>query len=340
MNRLQDIFGAELPVLAAPMAGGPSTPAMVVAAAEAGGFGFLAGGYRTTEELGEQIEATRAHTERFGVNLFVPGSGGIATETYHSYRDRLLPLAERYGVELPGQPRLDEDHWRDKVDLLLEAAPSVVSFTFAVPERAAVEALRRTGIVLAQTVTSPDEAAQAADAGMDVLVVQGAGAGGHSGTFAPERAPIASTLPDLVQRIAATTQLALIAGGGIGSSEDVRAVLQAGAVAATVGTALLLAPEAGTSTTHRRALVEFSDRPTTITRAFTGRPARGIRNSFIDAHTDAPLGYPAIHHLTQPIRRATAAANEPEHVHLWAGTSFSKATAQPVVETLRSLADV
>lgn len=335
---LREVFGAELPVFAAPMAGGPTTPALVAAAAAAGSFGFLAGGYRSAHGLAQQIAETRRSTDRFGVNLFVPQRIPIDATTYQLYRDRLSATADRYNVALPAQPRMDDDGWLDKLDVLLAAPPPVVSFTFGVPDMAAINALHRAGATLAQTVTSVEEAALAQHAGIDLLVVQGPEAGGHSGTLTPEQPLTDLTLPQLVSQIAARVALPILAGGGIGAARDVRAALSAGASAVAVGTALLLAPEAGTSPTHRQALVGFGARPTTMTRAFTGRPARGIRNEFIDAHPDAPLGYPAIHHLTQPIRRAAATAGAAEDLHLWAGTAFTSTVARPVADTLTDLA--
>jgi NAD(P)H-dependent flavin oxidoreductase YrpB (nitropropane dioxygenase family) len=339
MSRLLDLFGAEVPVIAAPMAGGPTTPELVAAATAVGSFGFLAAGYRSPTDLQTQIDATRRHTDRFGVNLFVPRSSGIDAAVYRAYRDLLAPLADRYDVELPAEPLIDDDHWLDKVDILLAAPPSVVSFTFGIPDAATAEALRRAGVTLAQTVTSAEEAALAEEAGMDLLVVQAPGAGGHSGTFTPERALAAITLPQLVSQVAARSELPIVAGGGVATAADVQAALSAGAVAVAVGTALLLAPEAGTSATHRQALRELTDRPTTLTHAFTGRTARGIRNAFIDRHVDAPFGYPELHHLTQPIRRAAAAAGDAENVHLWAGTGFASIVERTASETLLALAD-
>ncbi|MGN6723034.1 MAG: nitronate monooxygenase [Marmoricola sp.] len=338
MSELLDLLGAELPVLAAPMAGGPTTPELVAAAATAGSFGFLAAGYRTPTDLEAQLKATRAHTDRFGVNLFVPQPSVIDATTYHAYRDRLAPLADYYDVELPAEPVADDDHWLDKIDVLLAAPPPLVSFTFGIPDLAVANALRRAGVTLAQTVTTAEEAALAEESGMDVLVVQAPGAGGHSGTFTPERPLAEISLPQLVSQVSARTTLPIIAGGGVGSSDDVQATLAAGAAAVAVGTALLLATEAGTSATHRHALKGFGDRPTTITRAFTGRNARGIRNDFIDRHPDAPFGYPELHHLTQPIRRAAASAGEAENLHLWAGTGFGSIVERPAAETLLALA--
>jgi nitronate monooxygenase len=331
-------LGVRCPVLAAPLAGGPTTPELVVAAGGAGSLGIIAGGYRTAEALDEQITAVSEHTDTFGVNLFAPHPVPVAPEAYRRYRELLLAEAERYAVELPVDPREDDDHWRDKIDLLVARPPAVVSFTFGLPSAAVLSRLRRTGSLLVQTVTSASEAIRAADAGVDALAVQSADAGGHSGTLTPERPPTPVALPDLVAEVTSAVALPCLAAGGLTTPAAVAAVVSSGAVAAMAGTALLLAPEAGTSPAHRRALLA-RDRETAVTRAFTGRPARGLRNRFIDAYDAvAPAGYPAVHHLTSPLRRAAAAAGDLERVNLWAGTGYRDAVERPAADTLRFLA--
>ncbi len=327
-----------LPVLAAPMAGGPTTVDLVLAAARAGGLGFLAAGYQTAEQLSAEIAAVRVETDMFGVNLFTPPFIPVDPTAYRRYRDRLAPQAEQYAVELPVEPREDDDWWRDKVDVLLASPVPLVSFTFGIPDAAVVAALRPAGSTLAQTVTSTEEATRAADAGVDLLVVQSSAAGGHSGTLTPDRTPQVTDIADLVAQVTAGVRLPVLAAGGIGTADDVQRALDAGAVAVLVGTALLLAPESGTSAAHRAALRERS-RDTVVTRSFTGRPARGLRNRFIDAYdAEAPLGYPALHHLTRPLRKASAAAGDPELVNLWAGTAYRSAAGRPAAEILTGLA--
>jgi NAD(P)H-dependent flavin oxidoreductase YrpB (nitropropane dioxygenase family) len=174
---------------------------------------------------------------------------------------------------------------------------------------------------------------------MDALVVQAPAAGGHSGTFSPQRPLLDRSLTDLVAEIRAVTSLPVIAGGGVVSPEHVAAALAAGADVVAVGTALLLTPEAGTSAVHRGALTETWRGDTTLTRAFTGRPARGVPNDFMARYDDtAPLGYPALHYLTSPIRRASAARGDPELVNLWAGSGYREITARPTAEVLTELA--
>jgi nitronate monooxygenase len=333
-------LGVSVPVLAAPMAGGASTPDLVLAAARSGGLGFLAAGYQSPHAIGEQIETVRRQTPTFGVNVFAPPAVPVDRAAYARYRDLLLPEADRLGVVLPEVPVEDDDNWRDKVDLLVDAQVPLVSFTFGIPDRSVVSALHAAGSVLAQTVTSAEEAVRAATAGLDVVVLQGPGAGGHSATLTPERTPVAEPLPGLVAEVRSAVSLPLVATGGLASADDVARTLRAGADAAMVGTALLLAPESGTSAVHRAALGDPTRGDTVVTRAFTGRPARALPNSFIATYdNEAPAGYPALHHLTSPLRRASAAAGDPERVHLWAGTGYREAADQPAETILRRLAE-
>ena len=336
-------FLPDLPVLAAPMAGGPGTPELVAAAAKAGGMGFLSAGYKTPDAVAAEIAAVDGL--RFGVNLFGPSPVPVDPAEFRSYAGLLAPEADRYGITLPAtpveDPPDDPDGWHDKLDVLRAHPVAVVSFTFGIPPAADLAALRATGAVLVQTVTSPAEASAAAEAGLDALVVQSAAAGGHSGTLTP-RAPVPEVpLPELVAAVLAAVDLPIVAAGGIGTAADVAAALAAGATAVAVGTALLRCVEAGTSATHRAALADPARTGGTVrTHAFTGRPARGLRNEFTDRYTElAPYGYPALHHLTSPLRKAAAAAGDPERVHLWAGTGHRYATEEPAATILTRLAN-
>jgi nitronate monooxygenase len=332
-------LGLSIPVLAAPRAGGPTTPGLVVAAAEAGGMGFLAGGYKSAEALRKQVDEVRRQTPVFGVNLFAPNPIPVDRTEYDRYRAQLRSDAERFGVELPEAPVEDDDHWRDKLDLLMEQPVPVVSFTFGIPDTAVLSAFRKAGTLVVQTVTSAEEAALAADAGVDLLAVQAPGAGGHSGTLTPERIPARRPLRELVGEIAAAVAVPMIAAGGLTDASTVADVLSGPAHAVMVGTVLLLAPESGTSAAHRAALAGADRGDTVVTRAFTGRLARALRNTFIDSYDgSAPAGYPAVHHLTSPLRKAAAAQGNPEYVNLWAGAGYRAASEQPAREILHSLA--
>jgi nitronate monooxygenase len=334
-------LGLTRPVLAAPMAGGPSTPALVTAAARAGGLGFLAAGYKTPQAMADEIAAVAGASVPFGVSLFAPNPVPVSVPEFRAYAAAIAAEAARYGVSLADAgPVEDDDWWADKIDVLRAAPVPVVGFTFGIPEPGIIRALRRTGALLVQTVTSADEAKAAADAGVDALTVQAAVAGGHSGTLTPRR-PLAGTpITGLIAAVRQAVRLPVIAAGGIATAADAGAAIRAGADAVAVGTVLLRADEAGTSATHRAALADPARAGTVLTRAFSGRPARGLRNEFTDRYSDvAPSGYPALHHLTSGMRKAAAAAGDPERVHLWAGTGYRHATAEPAAAILERLAE-
>jgi nitronate monooxygenase len=333
-------LGLTHPVLAAPMAGGPTTPALVTAAAAAGSLGFLAAGYKAPQAMADEIAAVAAAAVPFGVSLFAPNPVPVSPSDFRAYAAEIAAEAARYGLSLDGaQPVEDDDHWHDKIDVLRAAPVPVVGFTFGIPAPDVIAALHRTGALLVQSVTSPAEAQAAADAGVDALAVQAAAAGGHSATLTP-RLPLAGTpLPALVAAVRQAVRLPVIAAGGIAGPADVAAAIAAGADAVAVGTLLLRADEAGTSATHRAALADPARAGTVLTRAFTGRPARGIRNEFTGRYSDAaPYGYPALHYLTSPMRRAAAAAGDPERLHLWAGSGYRHATDEPAAAILHRLA--
>lgn len=332
-------LGLTLPVLAAPMAGGPSTPQLVVAAARAGSLGFLGGGYKTPDALADQIAKVRSDGVPFGVNLFAPNPVPVDPDAYEGYRRRIQQEADLYEIDLGSVPiKEDDDHWQEKIDLLLADPVPVVSFTFGIPEPKVVDALKNAGSLVAQTITSADEARLATDTGADVLLVQGAAAGGHSGILTPDRLPPEIPLPQLLKEIGAVTSLPLVGAGGLGTPDDVAAALGAGATATAVGTVLLRSEEAGTSAPYRAALADPGSRGTLLTRAFTGRPARGMANLFTDRYSaGAPIGYPALHYLTSPVRKAAAAAGDPERINLWAGTGYRHAKEDPAGTILAAL---
>jgi NAD(P)H-dependent flavin oxidoreductase YrpB (nitropropane dioxygenase family) len=332
-------LGVSLPVLAAPLAGGPTTPDLVIAAGHAGGAGFLAAGYKTRNELAGQISLVRASGVPFGVNLFAPNPVPVSLAEYGRYADAIRTEADRYGVTLAREPIEDDDAWADKVDLLLEDPVPMVSFTFGIPRADVIKTLRRAGTLVIQTVTSVEEARLAATTGVDMLVVQCSDAGGHLGTLTPQTPPAPTPIADLVGAVRDVTGLPVLAAGGISTAREIAAVLGAGAAAAAVGTILLRSTESGASNAYRAALADTVHTETVVTRAFTGRPARALRNHFTDTYGDrAPLGYPAVHHLTSPLRKAAAAAGDAERVNLWAGTGFRRATAEPAADILRRLA--
>ena len=320
------------------MAGGPSTPALAIAVCEAGGLGFLAAGYKRADAVAEEIRAVRAATdEPFGVNVFVPGTEPAQPDALSDYLNRLAPEAARQGVEL-GEPRFEDDDWAAKLDLLSAERPAVASFTFGCPDASVVDRLHGADVAVWVTVTNPTEALAAQVAGADGLIVQGTEAGGHRGGFKDDGSGEAGIgLLALLRVLARNAELPLVATGAIADGAALAAVLCAGASAGQIGTALMLAPEAGTSDAQRARVAEPG--PTRVTRAFTGRPARGIVNRFMVEHDDAaPLAYPEIHHVTSPLRAVARKRGDADAFNLWAGQAHELAQARPAGEIVQSMA--
>jgi nitronate monooxygenase len=319
------------------MAGGPSTPALTAAVSDAGGYGFVAAGYLSAEGLRETIATTRTLTGApFGVNLFVPSASGDPAQVA-DYAELLKPEAERLGVAL-GDARWEDDAYDAKLGVVESTHVHLVSFTFGCPASEIVERLHRADIQVAVTVTTVLEAELAADAATDLLIVQGTEAGGHQGSFTDLSGNYRPLLT-LLEEIRETTEVPMIGTGGVMTGRDAAAVLGAGAVAVQLGTALLCTPEAGTSALYREALLSGRYPDTILTRAYSGRFARGLANRFALEHDgQAPQAYPEVHHLTRPLRAAATKAGDASVPNFWAGTGWPQVTADPAATIVRRIA--
>lgn len=332
----------EHPILLAPLGGGPSTPELVAAVADAGGFGFLGAPYLTAEAIRDAVRRIRALTSRpFGINLFAGGwSRGRPGESPGALALLAGPHA-RLGLPPPVLPDVPPDPFPAQLEAALEARPAAFGFTFGIPPPEVMRELRARGILAFGTATCVREARMLADAGADGVVAQGAQAGGHRGTFAvPLEEGLVPTL-DLVARIRAAVSLPVIAAGGLMDGADVRAALDAGAAAAALGTAFLACPESGASPAYKRALLAGPGDRTVLTRAFSGRWARGLPNAFTaagEAHPEAILPYPAQNQLTRAMRQAAAQRGDAELLSLWAGEGVARIRALPAGELVRALA--
>ena len=321
------------PVIVAPMAGGSSTAELVIAAAGAGALGFLAAGYKTPAAMAAEMADVRAATAQpFGVNVLLPGTpypDAAALDRYLGSLRSAGPL---------GDATWDDDGFGGKIAALLAEPPAVTSFTFGCPPAEVIRALQDAGSLVVVTVTSPAEAALAAGAGVDALCAQGYEAGAHRGTFANDDEPGRDYgLLSLIGEVARVTSLPQVAAGGIMDPRQVRAVIAAGAVAAQCGTAFLRCPESGAHPRYKAALTDPHYTATTLTRAFSGRLARGLANQFIRDHQDAPAAYPEINNATRPLRAAAAADGDTARMSLWAGQGWRSATGQPAGEIIERL---
>lgn len=334
------------PIVAAPMAGGPSSTALARAVASTGALGFLGGGNKTAQQLAEDYRAV-ADAGAVGVNLFVPDVANTAvdpvksqeqrTEQLAEFREKLLPFADRLGVELPTVEQAGADV-SDDWDAKLDAAEEwpIVSFTFGLPAPEVFARLHDSGTQVGVTVTTVAEARNAVDHGADFLVVQGPEAGGHRSVHDPLAEPEDIPLLELLDAVSDVVDIPLVAAGGIVTPEHVHEVLAHGAAAAAVGTALLLSDEAGTNPIHRKMLQEDRSGVTQTTRVYSGRVSRSLVNEFMALQ--APAIYPEVNALTVPIKRAAIAAMDPRSTHLFAGTGYLQARTGPAAEIVEWLA--
>ncbi|MEW6420897.1 MAG: nitronate monooxygenase [Deinococcota bacterium] len=317
MNPLRERLGLRVPVIQAPMAGGPTTPGLVASVSQAGGLGSLGAAYLTPGQIQEAGKAVRALTNRpFAVNLFVPEPQPPVTEAEVAAAVAdLAPLYAELGLPPPKLPERMREDFGAQFEAVLEVRPAAFSFTFGRLGAGEVAALHAAGVLVIGTATSVEEACALAADGVDAVVAQGGAAGGHRGGWL--RDELADTLA-LTRAVAEAIHLPVIAAGGLMDAADVRAALDAGASLAQCGTAFLQAAEAGTSAPYRAALAIAAPGETVLTRSFSGRPARGLANR-VTAEVRHPLPYPFQNALTRDLRASAARAGRAEFLSLWAG---------------------
>ncbi|HEY2745763.1 MAG TPA: DUF561 domain-containing protein [Polyangia bacterium] len=335
---LTQLLGVELPIVQAPMAGGPDTPALAAAVSNAGGLGSLGCAYLSASKIEAIAAEMRRLTARpFALNLFVrPDERDEPDDA--AARARVLPLLREFRREL-GLPETATvapaaaDSFAAQLEAVLRARPRVFSFTFGVPTRAEVAALQARQIVVVGTATTVEEADALAALGVDAISAQGAEAGGHRGTFLGRFEDALVGTMALVPQLARRVRVPVIAAGGIVDGRGIAAALTLGAAGAQLGTAFMVCPEAGTPAAHRAALTSSRALQTVVTRAFSGRAARGIRNRFSDAFAEiAAAPFPEQQRLTAEIRAAAAARGNVELMQLWAGQGA------PLVRTMAAAA--
>jgi nitronate monooxygenase len=327
-----------LPVIQAPMAGGPSRPVLAAAVSDAGGLGFLAAGYKTADELAVEIAATKRLTEApFGVNFFVPYRPPVDEAALERYLAELGKDASSLGLSL-GLSEWSDDEWAAKLDVLSRDPVPVVSFAFGCPSREVVSALQEVGSRVVVTITTPRDVVTATEMGVDALCCQGIEAGAHRGGFNDDERDDGFGLLALLGAVRSATDLPLIAAGGLMDGHDVAAVLAAGAEAAQLGTAFLRSPESGANDTYKAALADQQFEQTAITRAYSGRRARGLVNRFMLEHPSAPAAYPQINSATRPLRNDAARRGDPHGMSLWAGQGYPRAEARPAGEIVDHIA--
>jgi nitronate monooxygenase len=317
-------IGFSHPIIQAPMAGGGTTPALVSAVCEAGGLGFLAGAYLSPEQIAQAAQGVRARTTRpFGINLFAPVESEPLPDDIEPALEAIAGYHEELKLPPPSLPPQLMPRFDDQLDAVLGSGASVFSFTFGIIADDALRALRGRGMSILGTATTVDEALLLERAGVDGIVAQGSEAGAHRGTFAaPFEAAMIGTL-SLVPQVVDAVRVPIIASGGIMDGRGIAAALALGAQAVQMGTAFLTTAESGIPRAYKDAILAARESETRVTRAFSGRAARGIPNRFMDeVEARGPavnLGYPAQNALTRALRTEAAKQNRPEFLSLWAG---------------------
>jgi nitronate monooxygenase len=337
---LRDL-GIAYPIVQGPMAGGATTPALVAAVCNAGALGSLGAGYLRPDQIASDIETIRSFTDRpFNVNLF---AGGYAPESPVDTAPMLAVLSEIHaalGLPAPVRPAWPHNPFDEQLEVVLEARPAVFSFTFGIPSPDALARLRKRGIAIVGTATTAKEGRRLDQSGVTAIVAQGAEAGGHRGTFADRFETSMIPTRMLVEAIRSEVSAPVIASGGLMDGRDIAEALARGAVAAQLGTAFLTTTESGISDSYKRALLDSATDSTVITRAFSGRPARGLSNTFaarLAANQEIILPFPLQNALTRPMRSAAAKLGNPEFQSLFAGQGVSRARSVSAGGLIRHL---
>jgi nitronate monooxygenase len=337
-------LGITHPIIQAPLAGGGDTPALVAAVCAAGGLGFIGAAYLTPEQIGAASRQVRAQTSKpFGINLFAPLAAPDMPDDPQPALERVAPFFAELGLAPPVVPAPALDSFNEKLAAALESGAAVFSFTLGILPKVVIEAIKSRAMFLIGTATTVDEAIALEKAGVDAVVTQGSEAGGHRATFGADfDAGLVGTI-SLVPQVVDAVTVPVIASGGIMDGRGIAAALALGASAVQLGTAFLTCDEAGVPEVYKQAILTAREHETRLTRAFSGRPARGIVNRFMTAceSRDAArsiLPFPLQNDLTRPLRSAAAKQGRAEFLSLWAGQGVRLAQRRPAAQLVECLA--
>ncbi len=334
------------PIIQAPMAGGPTTPELVAAVSAAGAIGALGAGYMKPEAIGEAIRRIRALTSQpFCVNLFVPQPFEVDRARVERSIRLLAPIRRALGLLDPPIPSAFSENFYDQVAVCIEHRVPIFSFTFGIPEAEVLTRLREAGIVTIGTATTVAEACALEKAGVDMICAQGAEAGGHRGSFLRDPASSMVGTMALVPQVVDAVNVPVIASGGIMDGRGLAAALALGASGVQCGSAFLRCHESGAPAPYKQAIGRATDDGTAVTRAFSGRLARGLENTFIKETNqlgDEWPPYPVQNALTRDIRNHAAKIGDPEFMSLWAGQAAAlakEASAAEIIEAMVAQAE-
>jgi nitronate monooxygenase len=333
-------LGVDHPIILAPMAGGAGSPELVAAVSNAGGLGSWGGGYSTPQQILDAAKQIRALTGKpFAINLFAGGYGVRPAVDSAPMLALVSKAHAELGLPPPVLPPNPENPFEDQLAAVIEARPALFSFTFGIPDADALAHLRRAGIRTSGTATTVEEGRRLHAAGVESIVAQGEEAGAHRGTFLDDFEKSMVPTLELTHGIAAAVPgVPIFASGGLMDGRDIVRALAAGAEAAQLGTAFLVCPESGAAAAYKQALMNARQDTTVITRAYSGREARGLRNKFIDMTQGVPiLPFRQQNDLTRPMRNESGKQGTADYISLWAGRGVTRARAMPAAELMKTL---
>ncbi|MBC5638720.1 nitronate monooxygenase [Ornithinibacillus sp. BX22] len=345
-NKMKELLKIEYPIIQAPMAGGITTSKLVAEVSNSGGLGMIGAGYMTPVQIQEQIREIRQLTSKpFGINLFVPNYFNVienqiksANRPLNQIREQ-LNLKPKVSFEIPNSHDVS-DTFMEQIKVVIEEKIPICSFTFGIPSHEVMAELKKSHITLMGTATTVREAVENEKAGMDIVVVQGSEAGGHRGSFIDSDRESLVGLMSLIPQVVDNVKIPVVAAGGIMDGRGLMASICLGAKGVQMGTAFLTCVESGANQVHKEAILSANEDYTVLTRSFSGKWARGIKNKFIlemQEHETILPDFPVQNTLTQDIRKTSAARNNPDFMSLWSGQNLRLAKNQTVSMLIKNL---
>jgi nitronate monooxygenase len=345
-NEVTKLLDIEYPIIQAPMAGGITTSKLVAEVSNSGGLGMIGAGYMTPNQIREQIKEINQSTSKFvGINLFVPQEFNANENDINLAKQILQPICEQLilhhtdNLEIPTFNNVLEA-FHEQIKIVIEEKIPVCSFTFGIPSKEVINELKRNKIILIGTATTVREAVEIEKSGMDLVVVQGSEAGGHRGNFIQGHQESLVGLMSLIPQVVDNVSIPVIAAGGIMDGRGLMAAICLGAKGVQMGTAFLTCTESGAHSLHKEGILKAHEDETVLTRAFSGKWARGIKNKFIvemqNQETSLPE-FPVQNTITQSIRKASTFQNNPDFMSLWSGQSPRLAKIQTVGTLIKNI---
>lgn len=336
---LSEALAVTYPIIQAPMAGGITTPELIAAVANSGGLGSLGAGYMEPEEIRHALAEIRALTDKpFAVNLFIPNGGTEDAERIMRANKVLAPYRAELGLPDAEPLTAPVPNYTEQLGVLFEESVKIISFTFGIPAAKEMESIKQLEITTIASATHLLEAILLEESGIDIVVAQGYEAGGHRATFVGDAEQSLIGTMALVPLLVEHLSVPVVAAGGIMDGRGIAAALALGASGAQLGTAFLACPESGAHRKYKERLQQGTELNTTLTRAFSGKLARGLKNRFIEELREKEAflpGYPIQNTLTREIRQAANQQDQAELMSLWAGQGCSLVSNRSAAELIR-----